>query len=508
MWAIPAKTIIPLYIATGTDILFGWLLETNYWMFQNEADGTCATWWFDIETPWWTVSVCTILLQLVYSVYLAQKYDSLTNFKPYEICLPLITILPSLFCMTTIFISISAPVYYWFSKVIFAALGFCQVVYYYSISGLPLRKLTQEEINRLIPGKWFMRDLAVTFAVIYFTICILIDMVRLSEITVFSMSYLSAVVGDWCTSLVIVAALSSVFGILSNLLVAASRYLVTGQKDFATAVFDVNIGSRVNLAMTLFCLEAGILSVDDDTRIINFRSVMFLTFYVILAQVWDMTEQQCHIIANSGETGKWFAYIRVFLFLGIITSVPTIVTFQVASHLQLDIWMLLNASGNIVILCRGFCSVIEFVILTLAWYADNHLEKLEDLIYFVRLFKNLLTAVTSLMLGYHRLFAPFFSGWLVIRLFFIICEAIGIGKLMVYKEWLGFQNRRKFLKRINTVPDATEDQLRDLNDVCSICFAEMTEGKVLNCSHIFHNSCLRKWFQLRTTCPMCNATVF
>ena len=230
-----AKTIIPLSIATGADILFGRILETLYWILQNEADGMCAIWWFDIKNPWLTVSICTILLQLiVYSVYLAKTYDSLISFIPYKICLPLITILPFLLCMTTILMSISAPVYYWYSKVIFAVPGLCQVNYYYSISVLPLKKLrnlTREEINQLIPTKSFIRDLALTFAVIYIILCILIDMVRLPEITVFSMSYLSAFVRDWCTSLVIVAAfISSVFGVLS-LLVAASRYLVTGLKN-------------------------------------------------------------------------------------------------------------------------------------------------------------------------------------------------------------------------------------------------------------------------------------
>ena len=195
----------------------------------------CAIWWFDIKNPWLTVSICTILLQLVmYSVYLAKTYDSLISFKPYKICLPLIIILPFLLCITTILMSISASVYYWYSKVIFAVPGFCQVNYYYSISVLPLgklRNLTREEINQLIPAKSFIRDLALTFAVIYIILCIFIDIVRLPEIMVFSTSYLSAFVRDWCTSLVIVAAfISSVFGILS-LLVAASRYLVTGLKN-------------------------------------------------------------------------------------------------------------------------------------------------------------------------------------------------------------------------------------------------------------------------------------
>ena len=273
-------------------------------------------------------------------------------------------------------------------------------------------------------------------------------------------------------------------------------------------MFDINIGGRVNLAMTIFCLEAGLLTVDDETRIQNSKCVIFLTFYVILAQVWDMTEQQCYIVANSGETRSLFAYLRVLLFVFTIISIPTLITFKAATYLQLDVWMLFNASGTVVLLCRAFCSLIELVLGSLAWHVDNHLDKVEDAIYFTRLFKNLATSVTSLMLWYYRLNAPFFSGWFFFRLVLIICEVIGVAKLTVYREWVGFQNRRKFLKRLDAVPEANEEQLRKLNDVCSICFAEMNEGKVLQCSHIFHNAYLRKWFQLRTTCPMCNTVVF
>ena len=339
------------------------------------------------------------------------------------------------------------------------------------------------------------------FALSFYCLCIMIDFYRLTPNEILSLSYLTSFIGDWCTSLVIVAGLSAMFGCLTNLLVGLSRFLVTGQKEFAAA-FDVNIGGPVNLTMTIFCLEAGLLTVDDETRMQNSKSVLFLTFYVILAQVWDMTGQQCYIVANSGETRTVFAYLRVLLFVFTITSIPTLITFKAATYLQLDVWMLLNASGTVVVLCRAFCSLIELVLGILAWHVDNHLDKVEDAIYFTRLFKNLATSITSLMLGYYRLNAPFFSGWFFVRLVLVICEVIGVAKLIVYREWVGFQNRRKFLKRLDAVPEATEEQLRELDDVCSICFVEMNEGKVLQCSHIFHNACLRKWFQLRTTCPM------
>lgn len=46
---------------------------------------------------------------------------------------------------------------------------------------------------------------------------------------------------------------------------------------------------------------------------------------------------------------------------------------------------------------------------------------------------------------------------------------------------------------------------------CSICLKEFEEGeplqKVPNCSHIFHEACLRKWFVQAQICPMCRGNI-
>ena len=505
MWGLPPKTSIPMYIAMAANLLFGWILEFNSRIFQNEADGVCDIQWEYIEAPWWTFSLGTMVFQVLYAMYLIQKYGSIKTSKP--ILLVTIPFVPQLMCMPGIFMSVLAPLYYYLTKILFAGIGFGQFCYYYANSGLPLRKLTEEELKQLSPGKWFMRDMLIGFALSFYSGCIMIDIYRYAPSGILTMTYLTNFIGDWCTSLAIAFALSATFGFLSNLLVGLSRFLVTGQKEFAAAVFDVNIGERVSLAMLIFYLEAGLLTVDDETRIQNTKGVIFLTIYVILAQVWEMTEQQCYTVANSGENRSTFMYLRVLLFVFTITFIPTLITFKAATFLNLDIWMLLNASGTLVVLCRAFCSLIELFLGSLAWHVDKYIDKVEDAIYFTRLFKNLATGVTALMVGYYRLVVPFFAGWLFFRLIPITCEVIGVS-IIVYKEWFGFQTRRKFLKRLDAVPEATEEQLCELKDVCCICFTEMNEGKVLQCSHIFHSACLRKWFQLRTTCPMCNAVVF
>ncbi len=43
-----------------------------------------------------------------------------------------------------------------------------------------------------------------------------------------------------------------------------------------------------------------------------------------------------------------------------------------------------------------------------------------------------------------------------------------------------------------------------LEDMCSICLHEHQDTiRALPCSHTFHDTCLRKWLQLKAICPTC-----
>lgn len=51
------------------------------------------------------------------------------------------------------------------------------------------------------------------------------------------------------------------------------------------------------------------------------------------------------------------------------------------------------------------------------------------------------------------------------------------------------------------------EKIIDLNDDCGICFEKMTlppgNPVALRCCHVFHMSCVSKWFSEKNTCPTC-----
>merc|ERR1711953_72663 len=68
---------------------------------------------------------------------------------------------------------------------------------------------------------------------------------------------------------------------------------------------------------------------------------------------------------------------------------------------------------------------------------------------------------------------------------------------------------RRAIAQLEVYPNATEAELANDN-ICIICREEMLPGssaKKLPCTHIFHASCLRSWFQRQQTCPTCRLDV-
>ena len=56
---------------------------------------------------------------------------------------------------------------------------------------------------------------------------------------------------------------------------------------------------------------------------------------------------------------------------------------------------------------------------------------------------------------------------------------------------------------------ATEKELTDHGDVCSICYMEMEHPSavITDCQHFFHKACLKKWLVVQDNCPLCTKPI-
>ncbi|KAG7263884.1 hypothetical protein CRUP_034223 [Coryphaenoides rupestris] len=71
--------------------------------------------------------------------------------------------------------------------------------------------------------------------------------------------------------------------------------------------------------------------------------------------------------------------------------------------------------------------------------------------------------------------------------------------------WQSFLLRRDAVTKIKSLPTASGSQLQQYNDICAICYQDMTNAVITPCSHFFHAGCLKKWLYVQETCPLCHS---
>jgi E3 ubiquitin-protein ligase RNF139 len=63
--------------------------------------------------------------------------------------------------------------------------------------------------------------------------------------------------------------------------------------------------------------------------------------------------------------------------------------------------------------------------------------------------------------------------------------------------WSVYIKRRTAVQKISSLLEATTLELQNFDDVCAICYQEMSSAKITRCKHYFHGVCLRKWLYVQ-----------
>jgi len=72
-----------------------------------------------------------------------------------------------------------------------------------------------------------------------------------------------------------------------------------------------------------------------------------------------------------------------------------------------------------------------------------------------------------------------------------------------------FYNSIVLVKKLNKLPEVTQEDVENIDSTCLICLHEITHGKKIPCGHIFHLNCLKGWIQGNANqfCPKCKQPI-
>jgi len=173
-------------------------------------------------------------------------------------------------------------------------------------------------------------------------------------------------------------------------------------------------------------------------------------------------------------------------------------------------WLLAVTAFSLELIVRLLASLAQFTVYVLD--AHNRLSNVESFDEYLFRIKAV-TAIFEFILGVFLLFNGFyilfFESRGALRAFMLAIHA----HLNIFKNlkrgYQIFRNRKSAWHNVNQLPLATEQQINEYNDICSICHNPLASGVacVTPCSHIFHQKCLQKAFYATQNCALCSRPI-
>uniref|UniRef100_A0A670IVQ7 RING finger protein 145-like n=1 Tax=Podarcis muralis TaxID=64176 RepID=A0A670IVQ7_PODMU len=201
---------------------------------------------------------------------------------------------------------------------------------------------------------------------------------------------------------------------------------------------------------------------------------------------------------------KHFRGISMCLFLLVF---PGFMAYKIAHFFHMDFWLLILVSSCMLTSLQVMGTLFIYTLFMIELFQDTPMEKMDEIVYYINAVSRVLEFLVAVCVVAYGTWESIFGEWSWLGASVIIIHCYFNVWLRAHSGWKSFLLRREAAKKISLLPRATSRQLLDHNDVCAICFQEMTLAVVVPCGHFFHDGCLRKWFFVQDTCPLCHQQV-
>ena len=167
-------------------------------------------------------------------------------------------------------------------------------------------------------------------------------------------------------------------------------------------------------------------------------------------------------------------------------------------HFTLGTWLLAVSAFCLEVMVKVLVTIIIYLLFMWDTHCQDGLwESLDDWVYYIRAVGNIVEFCFAVFLFFNGGWILLFESGGTIRACMMLIHAYFNIWCEAKKGWSAFTKRRTAVAKINSLDDATEEEIAKHNDVCAICYQEMTVAKLTKCRHMFHSICLRKWLYMQ-----------
>ncbi|MBN3313926.1 RN145 protein, partial [Atractosteus spatula] len=265
-------------------------------------------------------------------------------------------------------------------------------------------------------------------------------------------------------------------------------------------------GVTEGVTLLLLALQTGLLDMQVLQRTFLLSIILFIVVTSTLQSMIEITDPIILALGASRNRSLWkhFRGLGMCLFLLVF---PVFMAWKISQFFQMDFWLLILVSSCMLTSLQVTGTLLIYSLFMVELARRDPIESLDEIIYYVNAVSRVLEFLVALCVVGYGTWESLFGEWSWMGASVIIIHSYFNVWLRAQSGWRSFLLRQEAAKKINSLPRATEDQLQLHNDVCAICFQEMSSAVVTYCGHFFHASCLRKWLYVQETCPMCHQPV-
>ncbi|XP_035530476.1 RING finger protein 145 [Morone saxatilis] len=276
-----------------------------------------------------------------------------------------------------------------------------------------------------------------------------------------------------------------------------------------TAVQNENVmhrGVTEGVTLLLLALQTGLLDMQALQRTFLLSIILFIVVTSTLQSMIEITDPVILALGASRNRSVWKHFRGLSMCL-LLLVFPVFMAYKISQFFHMDFWLLILVSSCMLTSLQVTGTMLIYSLFMVELFRSDPIESLDEVIYWVNAVSRVLEFVVALCVVAYGTWESLFGEWSWMGASVIIIHSYFNVWLRAQSGWRSFLLRQEAAKKINSLPRATAQQLQQHNDVCSICFQEMSAAVITYCGHFFHGNCLRKWLYVQETCPMCHQTV-
>jgi len=304
-------------------------------------------------------------------------------------------------------------------------------------------------------------------------------------------------------TIVTVLGMTSVVSTLSHWLGLMFQILLAADHEE-----DKSVASVSAVLFFVLALQTGLTGMNSEKRFHQICKNLCLLLTAILHFVHSMVQPVLMSISASRNNNR-SSHIRALSICLFLLMSPTLLVLVLWQYFNVGTWLLAVTAFCIEVVVKVLVTVLVYGLFMWDSHCQDGLwESLDDWVYYIRAVGNVVEFCFAVFLFFNGGWILLFESGGTIRACMMLIHAYFNIWCEARNGWSAFTKRRTAVAKINSLTDATEEDINKHNDVCAICYQEMTVAKITRCRHMFHSICLRKWLYMQDNCPMCHEKLY